>query len=368
MKIALINSVSLPIKTGPSFTAIERARYLASQGHFVTLYFPYLYSEKIQEKVWGRTFSPRRFLMFLKKQYGVIKCKNINIKLFDSRYSSIYRWFTIKTNHLSDIYRANFEHVIFEDPTCHLFLQVFNFTIVKRSAIKTTFIHHTDFFRIVPAFWTWMAYQGVTRILTTFDLPNVHHILLSKAFIPAKAREHLSYSVLPVHAVRESFYDTNELPMGNGVYFMGKLDDRHKQFTMILDWTKEICDLNVYGEGKDEKLLDNYERCIYHGSVDDVKAALLNHSIYISATPLEGICTTTAEALVMNKYALILEAECNEVFRGMSNVVFFKNESDFKDKLIILLKKKPQYEVGRERFSWKSANEVFYNYFTRRVM
>ena len=367
MKIALINSVSLPIKTGPSFTAIERARYLAGQGHSVTLYYPYLYSEKIQKKVWGRVFTPRRFLMFLKKQYGVFKCKNINIKLFDSRYSSVYRWFTIKTNHLSDIYTANFDHVVFEDPTCHLFLQVLNFTIVKRSPIKTTFIHHTDYFRIVPAFWTWMAYQGVTRILTTFDLPNVHHILLSKTILPKKVRGHLAYSVLPVHAVRGNFFESNQLPRGNGVYMMGKLDNRHKQFTTVLDWAKDICDLHMYGEGKDEKLLAEYPRCIYHGSVDEVERALEGHSIYISVSALEGICTTTAEALVMNKYALILETECNEVFRGMSNVVFFKGEADFKRKLVALLAQQPQYEQHRKRFSWDCANQEFYRYLMTRL-
>ena len=69
----------------------------------------------------------------------------------------------------------------------------------------------------------------------------------------------------------------------------------------------------------------------------------------------------------MNKYALILETECNEVFRGMSNVVFFKGEADFKRKLVALLAQQPQYEQHRKRFSWDCANQEFYRYLMTRL-
>ena len=59
MIINIVSNVSLPVRTGPSFTAIERANYFKNK-HKVNLWYPYL-NPNHQLEVWGKTISIESF-------------------------------------------------------------------------------------------------------------------------------------------------------------------------------------------------------------------------------------------------------------------------------------------------------------------
>ena len=67
-------------------------------------------------------------------------------------------------------------------------------------------------------------------------------------------------------------------------------------------------------------------RIIYHGKIshDDqlTNQTFMGHKCYISLSTCEGCCTATAEALAMNKYALVADVSRNNCFKQSSNCVF----------------------------------------------
>ncbi len=352
-----VNSVALPVLTGPSFTSVERARHAVKHCVFrhVDIYFPYTHD---QTHLWDRHLTPCEYVAYLYAQYG--RHAHVAYKLIHCTYDRLLRW---NTAHFADLGRimANptYLHVVFEDPASHFITAPHNAKLLDYR--PTIAIHQTNFLDIIPS-----SAQSVAILMAewAFNRPNVHHILYCESIgrhmpmVPNQA-------TLVIHGIREKFF-VRALPTANSVYFMGKIDDAHKNIRRILHATQRVGEhLHVYGTGVDEPMLGEYRHCTNHGpSVNPVRD-LAAHKTYISYSWKEGICTTTMEALAMNKYALLLDCPCNQPFKCMTNAYFFKTDDELVDTLRILRSKPPQIEQHKTRLRWVRANATFYKHLRR---
>ena len=355
-----VNSVALPTRTGPSFTSVARARYLVGQFlfHTVDIYFPYTTD---QAHLWDKAMCKDDYLAYLYRQYG--RHERIHYKLVHCTFNALLRWNTI---HWTELYRImhhpNYRHVVFEDGASHFFATPLNAALLD--ARPSIVIHHTNYIDIatdVPL---------VKRLLrqvvqSTFDRPTVHNVLYSDSI--GRRMKFVNNCVkLPIHGIPASFC-IEALPFGHSVYIMGKIDDAHKNIRSIVHATSHVaCDIHVYGVGRDMDMLREMQRTyghiVYHGQIEHPIRDLRNHKIYISYSYKEGLCTTTMEALAMNKFALLLDCECNQFFKGMNNAFFFATDDDLVAQLRDLVRRPPQMEREKARLEWNRANAMFARY------
>jgi hypothetical protein len=114
--------------------------------------------------------------------------------------------------------------------------------------------------------------------------------------------------------------------------------------------------ISVFGLGKDlEFIQSNSDRFSYKGLVSSPEQ-LDEYSVYVSFSNLEGICTATAEAIVMNKICIIRKCDCNDMFSKFNNVFFFKDEEEFKS--LIEHVRTIQYIIPGDvsAFKWDNCN------------
>lgn len=352
MHLTFISNVSLPIRTGPALTAAERANYFI-KNHNVTLWYPYL-NPYFQSKVWGTKMTKNKYLVYLRNELGINE--NISVKLYDSEYDGILQWQYPRSN-LDVFEMMRGEQIIFEDCISFLFHTPYIFLLRKYAFL----IAHTDYINIIPKFFRFYALNYYKSIF------NFVHPLIIIAYNSQIGGSIISpkhvVSVLPIHGVRDTF-NISSLPDSHSVYFMGKLDNDHKRFTELCEFTTGICELHAYGEGKDKKLLSSYSHIIYHGSVQDVPNEIKQHKILVHASECEGITTVIAEAIHMNKFVLVKHAKCHDIFKHISNVYFYKNQKEFAHILRALLSAEPRRIPEKDKFTWEKANRIFENVLT----
>jgi hypothetical protein len=314
--------------------------------------FPYTHD---QTHLWNRHLTPREYVAYLYAKYG--RHAHVAYKLIHCSYDHLLRW---NTAHFIDLWRImtnpTYRHVIFEDPASHFGTTPQNAMLLDyRPSIA---IHHTNFLDILPS----TVLPVATRIADwALNRPNVHHILYSESIGRHFAR-FPNVETLAIHGIHEKFF-VRALPTAHSVYFMGKIDDAHKNIRGILHATQRVGEhLHVYGTGVDELMLGEYRHCTHHGTSAHPVRDLAAHKIYISYSWKEVLCTTTMEALAMNKYALLLDCMCNQPFKGMSNAYFFKTDDELVETLRMLRTKPPQKEQHKVRLRWDRANATFYQH------
>ena len=75
--INIISNVSLPIYTGPSFTANQRGKFLKKNFNIV-LWYPFL-DFIYQKKVWKRTFTRIEYINYLRRSLNIKSDIKINL-------------------------------------------------------------------------------------------------------------------------------------------------------------------------------------------------------------------------------------------------------------------------------------------------
>jgi len=147
-QIIFLNTVSLPIRTGPSFTGVIRAKYFQSKGFDLVLIFPYLSIPEHQSKCWGFQMSREEYVKYLSGTY------NTTIPIVT--YNSVYHLgcqLAVNINEIYENVRPHLKHphkLIIEDPEPIYFSNIKNdfkgLFIDKFDHIIG--IHHTQYTKI----------------------------------------------------------------------------------------------------------------------------------------------------------------------------------------------------------------------------
>lgn len=188
-----------------------------------------------------------------------------------------------------------------------------------------------------------------------------------------------------VHGVRDNFVHA-PAPTSDSIYFVGKLlwakgldlllelEDYYKE------WTGDYFDVEIYGSGPDQEAIQrafhgrrNVESNVlprtfsefrlqpipasFGGRVDHGK--LVAPKIFVNPSISEVLCTTTAEALAMGKFAIIPYHPSNHFFLQFPNCLAYRDKTEFVANLRWALKHSPQplTEDQRQKFTWQAATQ-----------
>ena len=329
MQYIVVLPNALPSVTGPSFVVFERVRYFAAQKIPVDVFLPW---PRID---WTGSFA--EYTTYLRTSHNIERTGCIRMYTLESTYSNLLKWYSITRSgtinlcsHINAIPESTQVIVIMEGPICHFCTGRRVASTLKTMVPQSTnFIHvvHTDYPGIIPSLMVLPA-----KIVVRLTLPresNHNYVSLydekSAIYYPVR------FAPL-IHFINPLFFNKSvrtRLPTRNTVYFIGKIDYAHKNISRILNWTTEVCDIHIYESGINVGRLQNgiarNPRIIYHGNIshDDqlTDETFINHKCYVSLSTCEGYCTATAEALAMNKYALVADVSCNYCFKQSSNCV-----------------------------------------------
>ena len=363
MKIHILNTVCLPIKTGPSYTGAIRAKYWQYLGYEVVLIYPFLSIEDDQLKIYQKQYTQHEYIRYLRDIYSIPDI--INVVIYNTTYNNI---FNCQVSSISDFGNEYKDDVLFvEDPEP---LVLSNPIIPHRLCLNYKYvvvIFHTQYKNI--------SKQTLNNQITTLGIDFVdtfvggslflHSNLFSISISKAIRNQHdIRFNInnhivsTKVHGVNDTFFNIrNNIINKNQLYYIGKLDRIHKGFDYMLNCAKHAdININVFGMGKDlEFIQSNSDKFIYKGVVSSPEQ-LSEYSVYVSFSDLEGVCTATAEAIVTNKICVLRKCDCNDIFEKFNNVFFFKDECEFKS--IIEHVQTIQYIIPGDvsAFKWDNCN------------
>ena len=226
-------------------------------------------------------------------------------------------------------------------------------------------IFHTQYMNISKlTLGNWM-YSNLLDVINKYiyvkyyDNNKIYGLYINKCLLTEKK---LAYSkrhkFSRIHGVNDKYF-IQHIQRNNLVYYIGKIDIVHKNLQLM-----KQCAINsniqifVFGDGVDKSFITyNNDIFVYKGLTNSVED-LNDYGIYVSFSYLEGLCTATAEAIVMNKRCLILNCECNTIFRKYKNVYFFNDDNDFVHMLAYVTKQNVIVDNNKNDFKWSLCNKV----------
>lgn len=365
--IYIINTVCLPIITGPSFTGSIRAKFLENRGYNVTLFYPYLLSKISQKSLYGVTYEKNEFIKYLRKSYTL--SPKINIVLYNTKYDDLCKFQLSICNRLIENIPSN-TILFIEDPEPlfvynPLLINLFSF-IYKRIIL----IFHTRYIDISRR--EMLIASKIIKICDNLWIKNMS--FLENVFV-ISINESLLYQhgltineriyCEQIHGINDKYYESsnNEFINTNKLYFIGKIQRVHKCLDMLLECVSHANrKISIFGKGDDIDFIQENTQTFEYQGLCSSSQQLNPYSIYVSCSDLEGLCTATAEAIVMNKICVIRKCLCNKVFEKYKNVFFFSNKYEFKKILeqikdISVIPREP----NAEDFKWDVCNNNLMN-------
>ncbi|OEU07054.1 hypothetical protein FRACYDRAFT_138778, partial [Fragilariopsis cylindrus CCMP1102] len=169
-----------------------------------------------------------------------------------------------------------------------------------------------------------------------------------------------------VHGVRQEFINMPmPIPIPMPVYYIGKLLWT-KGLDLLLEYEeyyKEISGnyfaIDVYGSGPDQ--LDISRAFLGRDAAQRTRANITQYKVFVNPSVSEVLCTTTAEALAMGKFAIIPVHPSNQFFLRFPNCLGYRNPLEFVANLQWALTHDPTPltdKVARE-FTWEAATDRF---------
>jgi digalactosyldiacylglycerol synthase len=183
--------------------------------------------------------------------------------------------------------------------------------------------------------------------------------------------------VSAIHGIRNEFLKVGRLGLSdpgtrNEVYFLGKL-----LWAKGLDKLLELQEchkqqlgyyfpVDIYGSGSDQNEIEfafgknqhNRIPADFKGRIDHVMVGT-HYSVFVNPSESEVLCTSTAEAIAMGKYAIIPNHPSNLFFAQFPNCLTYNSTDEFIQKLQLALASSPQplsSELQR-LLTWEAATE-----------
>lgn len=359
-RIIIVTTAAPPWQTGTAINPLLRARALSKTGHQVILYVPYL-EERDQRAVYPAAlrFKTREdHAHWIQENYD---CRQVDIRFYSGTWSR--RWRSIFPVVPPHIDTKACDLLLLEEPERLLFANA----VIKFSGCqgRVVGIIHTNygyflqsalgnlFFTLVKPFLLFVIRRQLTR--------RCDRIIRLSSAVPAYSR---SIS-LNVNGVRDEFI---ELPMLTQEttdvvpYFVGKLV-WEKGFDELVDLLKRShCHrMDIFGAGEDRDRIDQYAQS--QGIVFSMKGPTLSptndlapYRVFINTSRSEVLCTTTAEALAMGKWAIVPRHPSNEYFYDFATCLPYSSPEEFAMHLRKALHDEPPV-IHRDVFCWERATE-----------
>jgi len=378
-RIWVITTASLPWLTGTAVNPLLRAAYLARERDpgMVTLMVPWL-EEEDQLKVFpgGRTFATeedqRQYVLAWLRGNAKFRreAAKLRVRFYPARYLPAYGSIFPMGDMLGLVPDDEADVAILEEPE-HInwfkpsgepwtekFVYVIgimhtNYQLYARGETLGWFKEHA-----VRWLNVWMARAYCDRIIKLSAT--------LQEYAPEKE------VVCNVHGIRDAFLEIGDRaalePPRGGAYFIGKML-WGKGYDLMLELMAHAkrrmgaaFPLDVYGSGPDQAAIQRQFRrrkfpAAFHPAQDH--AALEDYKVFINPSVSEVLCTTTAEALGMGKFAVVPDHPSNAFFKSFSNCLMYKTKDEFCANVYWALAHRPEPLSPEDRYAltWEAATE-----------
>ena len=177
---------------------------------------------------------------------------------------------------------------------------------------------------------------------------------IKRAFAGRNWKDHLSNEILEEESSSEDEKNSDS-EMADQSWTQQKL----KKISKSLRFATESIDFDSLPKSRFELLRRNPIPAAFPGRVDHAK--LKNYKVFVNPSVSEVLCTTTAEALAMGKFAIIPVHPSNEFFLKFPNCLAYRTKLEFAANLKWALTHEPEPltpELSFE-FTWEAATERF---------
>lgn len=380
--IVIVTTAALPWMTGTAVNPLLRAVYLAKAGHTVSLVVPWLESPEDQRIVYpaGTLFSSREEQVVVITNWAREQVPGVNIRIrfyegvYSKEFGSILPLGDITAMFADDEPK---DVCVLEEPehltwfhTGRRWTSLFKFCV---GIVHTNYIEYAKKHGVF----------GPQRALFLSFLNKwVCRSYCHRVIKLSDAVQTLPHSVVcNVHGVRNRFIDIGSKrggePFEKGAYFLGKVlwTKGYAQLVDLIqdhyDRTEERLPIDFFGAGPDldavkKRVKDSFafSRVQIHGLVvDHASEYLQKYKVYVNPSKSDVVCTATAEALAMGKFAICLKHPSNEFFSTFDNCLIYETPQQFASLLAFALQNepKPLSPTDVYRFSWEAATERFYD-------
>mmetsp|Transcript_251 Transcript_251/g.315 ORF Transcript_251/g.315 Transcript_251/m.315 type:complete len:519 (+) Transcript_251:206-1762(+) len=378
-RIWVVTTASLPWLTGTAVNPLLRAAYLARERDpgRVTLLIPWLQMED-QLRIFpkGKTFQneeeQRQYIVKWLEENSKFgrEARKLDIRFYQGRYQPSYGSIFPMGDMLQLIPDSEADVCILEEPE-HInwfkpsglpWTEKFNYVIgIMHTNYELYARGETmGFFKefCVKYLNIWMARAYCDRI-----------IKLSAALQEYAPEKEV---VCNVHGIRDTFLEIGDRaslrPFDNGAYFIGKMlwGKGYDLMIQLMSHAKKrmgsAFTIDIFGSGPDQKAIQRSFKhknlpATFHPATDH--ATLDSYKVFINPSVSEVLCTTTAEALGMGKFAIIPDHPSNTFFKQFQNCLMYKTKDEFCANVYWALSHSPEPVSPEDRYTltWEAATE-----------
>ena len=392
--ICIVTTSTLPWFTGTSINPLLRAAYILKyqqqhfQQHDVTLVVPWLYEPADRQALYGDEWkdpdkTPGHQEEFLRHWLAhtaklPLEAQGLRIRWYPSKYHpSLHSIFAMgdimmilqdEDDNIAQ-HHQNDSICILEEPE-HL-----NFYKAAGVNWRHKFAHvigiiHTNY-RAYAASKSFVAAPIVSLASSLFVRAYCDKVIKLSDVLQTYAAE--KEVVCNVHGIRTDFLSTSQKKT-QGIYFVGKLLWA-KGLDRLLDLqqfykkkTKSYFAMDIYGSGPEEQEIIKcfqgksmfYSHKLpvtFRGRQDH--AELQSYKIFVNPSVTEVLCTTTAEAIAMGKFAIVPNHPSNVFFQQFPNCLMYNSRSEFVSHLNYALEHEPEplLEDLAYMLTWEAATQ-----------
>jgi digalactosyldiacylglycerol synthase len=359
-RAVVVTTAAPPWYTGTALNALHRARALSRRGLCVRLVFPWL-SPADQAEVFPaglRFASEASHAAWIRQTYPM---EGVEIAFYPARWSP--RWRSIFPAGPLHAHLPTCELLILEEPEHLQMLRPWECLRGRGPARRVAGILHTNYpYYLAQASWLgarpWVQRAFASYLNALVSRQCDRTIRLSPA-VPGPANAF----VATVNGVDERYFQPPAPTEVDGLYFIGKLiwEKGWREMLGMLGQTPHQV-LHVFGSG-DRQTVDAIQSLAstfgvtlaLQGPSATPWADLRPFKILINCSRSEVLCSTTAEALSMGKFALVPRHPSNEPFLRHPNCLAYDGPREFQQLLVQALASHPSPVDPRPFFDWDTA-------------
>lgn len=363
MRIVIFTTAAPPWMTGTSINPLFRAAQLASAGHRVTLFFPWVGADQ-QGQVFPlglRFASPEEQLAWIQRFFSPAFVENLTVAFYPGRYVAPLGIFPDRG--LSRIAPPS-DILVLEEPEHLLFFQPQEPIHEKHGRVVG--IVHTNYPYYVESIFGESVHASLTPLLNRY-LGHLASSACHQTICLSNVLDAFPGAIYAnVNGVDPRFLTVAPLasPSPRPFYFMGKTI-WEKGFSEMLELLGRQSGraIDVFGDGDAGPMVKDRAATLGVSlELKDVSVRpyedLASYTALINTSRSEVLCTVTAEALAMGKFAVVPRHPSNEYFYSFPNCLVYDTPDEFEAQIALTLTRRP-VPFDRDRLSWSRAVQTF---------
>lgn len=356
--IGIITTASLPWFTGTSILPLFRAVFLNKQGWQTTLYLPWLtpaqqpclfenqrFNHPEEQRDYIQNWLPEDLRPWLPE-----------IRFYKAWYFKAWGSIFPTQSFTRLIAEGN---VLLEEPEHLFWLQPWS--SLKRWRTQVTGIVHTNYKKYTE------GYPEINRRLfhgyNRFLMQRICHHLIATSAVQQDVCRLPQSRVKNVNGVNPLFFRQPAVPPPQRrCYFIGKLVPE-KGLTELFEGLQAVGmqTIDLFGQGDRswvKKLAARHGVTpIFKGVSQEPWQDLSGYKTFINCSKSEHLCTTTAEALAMQKWVILPKHPSNEFFYQFQNCLVYRDMAEFKNHFLYARAHDPKYDPNTMQLSWEAATQ-----------